>query len=97
MQFCEDGCFSPLPMTEPKTLAYLGWLADERNSGRRSVSASSLAQYLSAVRTMHTALCDTPPADMPSLKIEIRAYARWADKDPLLCRSPAFCARYYKR
>jgi hypothetical protein len=52
-----------VPVSESQLLAYVGWLAMEREAGRRSVSAKSLSQYLSEVRVVSRAIF-TP--DMPS-------------------------------
>jgi hypothetical protein len=48
---------------ESQLLAYVGWLAMEREAGRRSVSSKSLPKHLSTLRVVYRAIF-TP--DMPS-------------------------------
>jgi hypothetical protein len=38
-----------VPVNEGQLMAYVGWVAIERKAGRRSESAASLPQYISAV------------------------------------------------
>lgn len=64
-------------MTEGALLAYIGWLADERDAQRRDVSPASLAQYLSCVRRMHKNITGTPLLDMPYVTTAVRAYGMW--------------------
>jgi hypothetical protein len=72
-----------VPVSESQLLAYVGWLAMEHEAGRRSVSAKSLLQYLSAVRVVSRAIFtpDMPsedrPMSMPILHAHIRANAQW--------------------
>jgi hypothetical protein len=47
-----------VPVNEGQLAAYVGWLAIEREAGRRSVSAASLPQYLSAVRVVAQSFFD---------------------------------------
>ena len=90
VQFCDEEGRAPLTATEAQILAFVGWLANERDaargtataepqSGRRDVSTVSLPQYISAVRHMHMKLlgCVAPPA--PFVSHAIRAYARWEE------------------
>jgi hypothetical protein len=60
-------------------VAFVGWLAQEREAGRRSVSAGSLPQYLTAARTFARSLfgSDTETTTMPLLSALQRAYAKW--------------------
>jgi hypothetical protein len=41
-----------MPVKEGQLVAYVGWLAIQRDAGRKSVSAASLPQYISAVRVV---------------------------------------------
>jgi hypothetical protein len=75
------------PVTEQQLVAYVGWLAQEREAGRRSVSAGSLPQYLTAARTVARSLFggDTARTRMPLLSALHRAYVKWkAEKYPSL-------------
>jgi hypothetical protein len=75
------------PATEQQLVAYVGWLAQEREAGRRSVSSGSLPQYLTAARTVTRSLFggDTATTKMPLLSALQRAYAQWeAEKYPSL-------------
>jgi hypothetical protein len=75
--FCAEEGRAALPANEPTTLAYIGWLAEMREQGRRAVSPQSLPQYLSCIRNMHAALTGSHPPEMPSVTVACRAYARW--------------------
>jgi hypothetical protein len=83
VEFCKQERRALVPVSESQLLAYVGWLAMEREAGRRSVSAKSLPQYLPAVRVVSRATFtpDMPPEDrpmsMPILQALIRAYAQW--------------------
>jgi hypothetical protein len=72
-----------VPVSESQLLFYVRWLAKECKGGRRSVSAKSLPQYLSAVRVVSRAILnpDMPSEDrsmsMPILQALIRVYAQW--------------------
>jgi hypothetical protein len=67
------------PVTEQQLVAYVGWLAQESEAGRRSVSAGSLPQYLTALRTVAHSLFggDTATTTMPLLSALQRAYSKW--------------------
>lgn len=80
VEFCSEGNRTPLPMAEPQTLAYIGWLANERDSGRRRVSCTSLEQYLSAIRLFHTRAIGRPVGPMLFLRDAIRAYQNWEEE-----------------
>lgn len=75
--FCEAGQRCALPVTEAHLLAYIGWLADERDAKRRDVAPASLAQYLSCVRLMHRTVTGSPLPAMPYVSTATRAYAMW--------------------
>lgn len=82
LEFCTVSGRSAVPVTASKVsegalLAYIGWLADEHEAGRRNVAPASLAQYVSCVRTMHKHLTGQPMADMPYLTVATRAYGMW--------------------
>jgi hypothetical protein len=73
-----------VPENESQLVACVGWLAMEREAGRRSVSAASLPQYLSAVHVICRSLfiLSTSPGTataepMPILQALVRAYAQW--------------------
>jgi hypothetical protein len=75
------------PVTEQQLVAYVGWLAKEREAGRRSVSADSLPQYITAARFVARSLFggDTATTTMPLLRALQRAYSKWeAQKYPSL-------------
>jgi hypothetical protein len=81
LTFCDHDNRNVIPVTEANLLAYIGWLADEKDAGRRSVAPSSLAQYLSAVRVMHQSITGRPPPDMPMVSVAVRAYGHWFEED----------------
>jgi hypothetical protein len=62
-------------------VACVGWLAIEREAGRRSVSAASLPQYISAVLVVAKSFFDGQEAltagRIPILKALLRAYWQW--------------------
>jgi hypothetical protein len=65
----------------------MGWLAPEREAGRRSVISGSLPQYLTAARTVARSLfgSDTATTTMPLLSALQHAYSKWeAEKYPSL-------------
>jgi hypothetical protein len=70
-----------VPVNEGQLVAYVGWLAIEREAGRRSVSAASLPQYISAVRVVAKSFFDGQEAltagRMPILQALLRAYGQW--------------------
>lgn len=69
------------PVDGNDLVCFVGWLSEQRVSGKRNVSSRSLAQYLSAVRTVHAKLQIQPlpptPASFPPLGEVVRAYRRW--------------------
>ena len=66
-----------LPVNKSNFIAYIGWLANEREAGRRNVSSSSIPQYPSAVRYMRINLTSDPVPDYPFLSNVLRGYRRW--------------------
>jgi hypothetical protein len=75
------------PVTEQQLVAYVGWLAQEREAGRRSVSAGSFPQCLTAACTVARSLFggDTVTTTMPLLSALQHACAKWeAEKYPSL-------------
>jgi site-specific recombinase XerC len=76
--FCLAEARALAPVTEQQLVAYVGWLAQERDAGRRSVSAGSLPQYLTAARTVASSLFDgdTETTTMPLLGALQRAYSK---------------------
>jgi hypothetical protein len=85
--FCLAEGWALAPVTEQQLVAYVGWLAQEREAGHRSVSAGSLPQYLTAARTVARSLFggDTAMTTMPLLGALQRAYSkREAEKYPSL-------------
>jgi hypothetical protein len=50
VEFCERDGRNVMPLTEANLLAFIGWLSDEKDAGRRAVSPASLAQYLRNTR-----------------------------------------------
>jgi AcrR family transcriptional regulator len=84
VEFCGLERRAIVPASESQLVAYVGSLAMEREAGRRSVSAASLPQYLSAVRVICGSLFipwtspGTATAEpMPILQALVRAYAQW--------------------
>jgi hypothetical protein len=73
--FCLAEGRSLAPVTKQQLVAYVGWLAHEREVGSRSVSAGSLPQYLTAARTVARSLFggDTATTKMPLLSALQRA------------------------
>jgi hypothetical protein len=83
LSLCDQDCRSVIPVTESHLLAYIGWLADEKDANRRAVAPASLAQYLSAVRVMHQSLTGLPLPDMPMVAVAARAYGHWYEEDSI--------------
>jgi hypothetical protein len=81
------------PVAEQQLVAYVGWQAQEREAGRRSVSAGSLPQYLTAARTVASSLFggDTATTTIPLLSALQRAYARWKAENIRVCPIAAAC------
>jgi hypothetical protein len=69
-----------VPVNERQLVAYVGWLAIEREVGRRSALAASLPQYISAVRVVAKSFFDGQKAltagRMPILQALLRAYGQ---------------------
>jgi hypothetical protein len=59
LEFCGCEGRAIAPVNEGQLVAYVGWLEMERESGRRSVSAASLPQYLSAVCVVAKSVFDS--------------------------------------
>jgi hypothetical protein len=81
LEFCgHEGC-AIVPVNDGQLVAYVGWLAVEREAGRRSVSAASLPQCISAVRVVAKSFFDGQEAlsagRMPILQALLRAYGQW--------------------
>jgi len=93
LSFCDDEDRVPLPVTEAHLVAFVGWLAVERERGRRSVGSSSIPQYISAVRQMQLLLTGTPVPSYPMMVHVLRGYARWEEakypKQDVRCGVPA--------
>jgi integrase len=71
-----------VPVNEGQLVEYEGWLAIEREAGRRSVSAASLPQYISAVRVVAKSNFDSQealiPGRMPILQAALLiTYGQW--------------------
>lgn len=59
---------------------FVGWLAEQRLNGHRSVSSRSLSQYLSAVRKIYGKLglpLPPSPTEYPSLIEVVISYCNW--------------------
>jgi hypothetical protein len=69
-----------MPVNEFNLLAFIGWLSDEKDAGRRAVTPASLAQYFSAVRGMHQAMMDASLSAMPVVAVASRAYGHWYEE-----------------
>jgi hypothetical protein len=71
-----------MPVKEEQLVAYVEWLAIEREAGRRSVSAASLPQCISAVRVVAKSFLDGQEAltagCMPILQALLEEYGQWA-------------------
>ena len=91
--FCADEDRTVLTVTDAHRVSFMGWLAAEREAGRRAVSSTSIPQYLSAVRQMQRHALGVAVPDFPLVTDVARAYARWEDdKFPQLevsCGAPA--------
>jgi len=81
VEFCTADERPVLPATEAHFIAFVGWLTSERESGRRSVSSTSLPQYFSAVRQMQITLIGIEVPQYPFLQHVIRAYERWEEQN----------------
>jgi hypothetical protein len=57
--FCGYDGRAIVSVKEGQLVEYVGWLAMKREAGRRSVSAASLPQYLSAVRAVAKTVFDS--------------------------------------
>lgn len=57
-----------VPVTEAHLIAFVGRLATERTTENRSVQATSIPQYISAVRQMHLSLLGIPVPKFPFVK-----------------------------
>jgi hypothetical protein len=70
-----------VPVNEGQLVTYVGWLAIEREAGRRSVSAASLPRYISAVLVVAKSFSDCQEAltagRMPILQAFLREYGKW--------------------
>jgi hypothetical protein len=75
-EFCEHDERAIVPVSEGQLVSYVGWLAIKREAGRRSVSAASLPQYISAVRDVAKSFFDGQDAltagRMPILQALLR-------------------------
>lgn len=84
LSFCEaDGC-QPLPVTEAHLLAFVGWICEQREAGRRRIGASSIPQYIAAVRQRQVIGMGVQVPEYPLLPLMIRAYSRWEEAAHLL-------------
>lgn len=81
VEFCETETQNPLPISEAHLVGFIGWLALEREAGRRNVSSTSIPQYLSAARQMQIALTGLAPPQFPFVKHAHRAYKKWEEED----------------
>ena len=79
VSFCTSENRMLLPATEAHFIAFIGWVASEREAGRRSVSAASLPQYLSAVRQMHLAVIGEAVPSFPMVWHVIRGFRKWEE------------------
>ena len=80
VEFCRQEKRALLPATEAHFVAFIGWLASEREAQPRQVSSSSLPQYFSAVRQMQVILTGTLVRLYPFVANVTRAFARWEGK-----------------
>ena len=71
----------PVPVTEGSLVAFIGWLKMSRERGTRQVGASSIPQYLSAVRRMHELYTGRAVPVFPFLESVIRAYGKWEEAE----------------
>lgn len=80
VEFCHEDQRPVLPVSEAHFVAFIGWLAVEREAGRRQVSSRSIPQYLSAVRGMQVVLYGTPVPSFPFVWHVLRGYRRWEEE-----------------
>ena len=73
---CEQDELTPLPVTEGHKLAFIGWLKSSHEQGTKMFSASSIPQYLSAVRVMHQLFTGESVPHYPMVDIFRRTYAK---------------------
>ena len=70
----------PLPVTERHLIAFLGWIRSQRKLGKRNISSTSVPQYLSAVRQMHTLITGESLPSFPFADLTLRAYRNWEEQ-----------------
>lgn len=80
MQYCSDSNLAPLPVTEAHLCGFFGWLKAERERDGRRVRATSIPQYLTAVRQMHQFVTATSLPRYPFVDIMMRAYSKWEEE-----------------
>lgn len=73
-QFCRDCNLTPLPAKEAHFLSFFGWLKHEKELGKRKVGATSIPQYLTAVRQMHQLVIGVDVPKYPFVDMVQRAY-----------------------
>lgn len=61
-------------------MAYIGWSVVQWELGKHKVSASSLPQYISAVRYMQELLLRNSVLSFPFVNLVIRAYGKWEEE-----------------
>lgn len=81
LEFCSSDNWAVLPVTEAHFISFVGWIASEREAGRRRISAVSIPQYLSAVRQMQLVLHGTAVPAFPFVWHVLRAYKRWEEQN----------------
>jgi hypothetical protein len=81
LEFCGNQGRAIVPVKEGQRVAYVGWLAIERETGRRSVSAASLPQNISAMSVVAKLFFHGQEAlnagRIPFLQELLSAYGQW--------------------
>lgn len=79
-RFCSADNWDPLPVTEAHMVAFVGWICEEREKGRRKIGVSSVPQYLSSVRQRQLEELGLPVPSFPMVPLMIREYTKWEEE-----------------
>lgn len=81
IDFCTTDNRDPLPATEAHFVAFIGWLFEERQAGRRRIGSSSIPLYFSAVRQLQLLTNGVSVTELPFFPHVLRAFQRWEEKE----------------
>lgn len=74
LNFCANDQWATLSATDGDVLVFFCSLKYEQVASLRRITASSVSQYLSAVRKMHNIYVGTVPSVFPMVVIVLRDY-----------------------